>query len=476
MATIPLATDATLTVETPEPMSAGSPPDQGSDRSPKKMLHVDLKNRYRRPESRLSTMYKTGFVPNTNVKDLLKIIKRARFSTQDHLLTYPMYKSAYSGFSRKHPKVMKFGEGAVRRAEAIPPLRATMNFKDRATERVLQTADIWVPCLKKVEVQHLRQPFDNLIQAVENTLQAAVVRPTTQGVAKMRRALKSLGNKILSVMQPLGFHGLKRHSKIDAHETEEPLVEDLYEQQYQVLTKILGDFNEVDCNFCDLVKFLYTRSQNDGENGKRLHELILTMGLEALSNAAAEVDGARSEAGAGEWADESSETYPLDAVENELDQPADEQAESEADAVFRKVMSSRFSKAGISKVGPARGTVASPVEAGLADEESLGLSITLDAAGPAKKGKKHEAEERPSSKQNKSVRFTGSEEVAAIEEVQADMESERTLKLDLVVLNDGYLNSVATGDFSQYAYQMTDLQSVPDFASIYSSALISLVS
>ncbi|RKP28375.1 hypothetical protein METBISCDRAFT_22686 [Metschnikowia bicuspidata] len=475
MATIPLATDATLTVETPEPMSAESP-DQVSGGSPKKLLHVDLKNRYRRPESRLSTMYKTGFVPNTNVKDLLKIIKRARFSTQDHLLTYPIYKSAYSGFSRKHPKVMKFGEGAVRRAEAIPPLRATMNFKDRATERVLQTADIWVPCLKKVEVQHLRQPFDNLFQAVENTLQAAVVRPTTQGIVKMRRALKSLGSKILSVMQPLVFSGLKRTPKIDPPETEEPLIEDLYEQQYQVLVKILGDFTELDCNFCDLVKFLYTRSQNDGENGKRLYELILTMGLEALSNAAAEVDGARNDAGAVDSADESSETHPLEAVENELEQPADELLESDADAVFRKVMRSRSAKAGISKVGPARGTIASPVEAGLADEVSLGLSITLDAAGPEKKDKKHEAEERPSSKQNKSVRFTGSEKVAADEELKTDTESERTLKLDLVVLDDGYVNSVPTGDFSQYAYQMTDLQSVPDFASIYSSALISLVS
>lgn len=294
MATTPLAKEAAYSA-----LLTGS--DETSERVRERLnglVSVPKKTpseqKYRRPESRTSTMYKTGFVPNTNTKESMKITKRARFSAQDHLLTYPVYKSAYSDFSLKHPKMMRAGRNAIKRADMIPPFKVALDLKNKAAERILRTADHLMPLLKTTEVLDLKQPFDNLLHAV----QGIIVPPTGNGFQKMKLALRSRGEKIQSITMPMLPERLRRQferaEKSDpptpaASATSEIIrtieAEVLYEKHYQILTKILRKSSTAECNLCDLVKFLYIRSSNDGENGKQLNDIIMGWGQEAANNA-----------------------------------------------------------------------------------------------------------------------------------------------------------------------------------------------
>lgn len=475
----------------------------------KRLAAAELKNRLSRPESHLSTMYKTGYVPNTNTKESLRITKRARFSTQDHLLTYPVYKSVYSGFTDRHPQVVRLGEGAIKRADAIPPIRATLDFKDKAAEKILQTADVWIPNLKTVEVQDLRQPFDNLILAVDSAIQTTFVKPANSSIGRFRRAIKTLGNKLLSIAIPLMPRRLREQlERIVASEAGNPItttdntqLSALYEEQYQILVKILDNETPTDCNFCDLVKFLYMRSSNDTEKGGKLRDLIHQWGSEAARNA--NIDGnnlggqdvVASEnesvgdngsvgvqlAGSGAM-DHSSEGIleksDKDSQSHGSSSEVDD-SESQGRQYLHETPHSSAIESGASEVVQEKPASPAHPQArlsdGVEDEIASSLSISMSSKDGAK-----EASEIPRPKSPKSVRFN--DEIAQA----SDAISEETivfgtnlqvpaaaqaLDFDLI----GTRDAQPAADFSEYAYQLTELHTEADNASsLYSSAFFSL--
>lgn len=292
MATTPLAKEAAFSA-----LLTGA--DETSERVRERvsgLISVPMKTldgqKNRRPESRSSTKYKTGYVPNTNTKESMKITKRARFSAQNHLLTYPVYKSAYSEFCLKHPKIMRAGRNAIKRADTIPPFKAALDLKDKTAERILKTADHLMPLLKTTEVLDMTLPFNNLI----HTVQLVLVPPASHGFLKMKLAIRSKGEKIQNITMPMLPERLRRQfekaQKSDpptpaASATSEMIraveAEILYEKHYQILTKILRKSSSAECNLCDLVKYLYIRSGNDGDNGKQLNDIIMGWGAEAAN-------------------------------------------------------------------------------------------------------------------------------------------------------------------------------------------------
>lgn len=320
MATIPLAKEAAMNAlltggdETSERIRDRT---FGAGTEPKKLIHAHLRSHNRRPESRLSTLYKTGYVPNTNTKESLKITKRARFATQDHLLTYPMYKSVYTGFSTKHPKMIKVGERALKRADSIPPLRATLDLKDKAAKRMLTTADHLIPGFRSVDVkpqQHIRsQTLKDRLQFGERAVVDAPTRESTssRGFNRVKKAFKTLGERIQNIAVPMLPERLRRQFDRDDEQESHlgttlttpavetapatgdstALIELLYEKQYQILVQILDNNAAADYDLCDLVKFLYVRSSTDGENGKKLSDLLQAFGAEAAGVVTPDAEG-----------------------------------------------------------------------------------------------------------------------------------------------------------------------------------------
>lgn len=291
MATTPLAKEAAFSA-----LLTGS--DETSERVRERVSGIAAlkktsnEQKYRRPESRTSTMYKTGYVPNTNTKESMKITKRARFSAQDHLLTYPVYKSAYSDFSIKHPKMIRAGRNAIKRADTIPPFKAALDLKNKAAESILKTADHFIPLLKTTEMLDLKLQFSDVTHARQEPL----VPPARNGFQKVKLAIRSKGEIIHGIAMPILPERLRRQfEKAQKSEPPTPVAsatsemvraieaEVLYEKHYQILTKILRKTSAAECNLCDLVRFLYVRSSNDGENGRQLNDMIMGWGAEAAN-------------------------------------------------------------------------------------------------------------------------------------------------------------------------------------------------
>lgn len=515
MATLTLANNVSLNENSGKSKPLASLQKPVPDPILKKLIAAEIKSRSPRPESRLSTLYKTGYVPNANTKETLRITKRARFSTQDHLLTYPIYKSVYSGFSNRHPQVVRLGEGAIKRADAIPPIRATLDFKDKAAEKLLKTADVWIPNLKTVEVQDLRQPFDNLFLAVDSALHATFVKPTNSGLDRVRRAIKTLGNKISSIAIPLMPRRLREQLErivVTDTSTESPItttdntqLSALYEEQYQILVKILDNETPTDCNFCDLVKFLYNRSSNDTENGGKLRDLILQWGLEAARNA--NIDGANlggqdigssenepvgdngsvgvqlagtASEGKGSNGDleKTVEESQHDGSSGEVDDRESERRQHLDEAPLPPTVEGR--PPGLVSQKPA--AVALPkarLSDGVEDEISSSLSISMTSKDIPTLA----ANEIARAKSPKTVRFTDTvghstdaiseETIVFASNFQAS--AAPTLDFDPGYPIDGSEANAAANNFSEYAYQLTDLRNEADnTSSLYSSAFFSL--
>lgn len=476
------------------------------DTKPKYLLNADLRNRYRRPEAQL-TLYKTGYVPNINTKDTTRITRRARFTTQDHLLTYPVYKSAYENFSANHPAMVKVTAGAMKRADSIPPLRVTLDFKDRATKRVLKTADIWVPALKSTEVKHLRQPFDSLIHAVDSAFQYAVKNPTSEGLRRVRRVFEVLGNKIQSVALPILPQRIRRQLEknppinpavlnvisTSTAKVKEILTQQLYEEQYQLLSRILQKDASVECNLCDLVKYLFVRSGKDGDQGKKLHELIAAWGADAdnivnpdcIVSAAAEatkesrkVSSTKSKESVGNQSDIQKDTK---RKRSRVSSRSSKTTNKAAEKVASEHLDPQMDILGTTFTDATDGS--QQIEKGL-DEVSSFLSIFLQESVLSVAMDDSGVSSRESEKQQKSVRFSEAGTTASVDHIEETATiSTQGHEVGLVSYEEvSYLAQIASRDFdpqskdfSEYAYQITELLPNGDnSSSLISSALFSI--